>query len=302
MDSASTDLDSPTGSPAGPHSSYRAAGSALRQPPLRATSHSTAEADVWAELRAEAEAALIEEPLYAGIIQATILDQRSLAQALAYRLAHRLGDGDLARLAMRDLCLAAFEADPHAGAHAVRDLIAIRERDPTCRRYLDPFLFYKGLAALEGYRIAHWLWHQGRMTLALHVQSRISEVFGCDIHPAARIGSGVFIDHATGVVIGETTIIADDVSILQSVTLGGNGKDSGDRHPKIERGVLLSVGAKVLGNIRVGEGAKVAAAAVVLHDVPPHTTVAGVPARVVSRIPRSEEPALTMDQFFGDGI
>ncbi|MEG9529435.1 MAG: serine O-acetyltransferase, partial [Hyphomicrobiales bacterium] len=212
---------------------------ASTQPPLRATSRSTAESEVWAALRAEAEAALIEEPLYAGVIQATILDQRSLAQALAYRLAHRLGDGDLARLSMRDLCLSAFEADPQAGAHAVRDLVAIRERDPTCRRYLDPFLFYKGLAALEAYRVGHWLWHQGRATLALHVQSRISEVFGCDIHPAARIGSGVFIDHATGVVIGETTVVADDVSILQSVTLGGNGKESGDRHPKIERGVLL---------------------------------------------------------------
>ncbi|GAA0238762.1 Serine acetyltransferase [Methylorubrum aminovorans] len=273
-------------------------------PPLRTTSRSTREADVWTELRAEAEAALIEEPLYAGIVQATVLDQRSLGQALAYRLAHRLGDGDLSRLAMRDLCLSAFEADPHAGAHAVRDLIAIRERDPTCRRYLDPFLFYKGFAALEAYRVAHWLWHQGRATLALHVQSRISEVFGCDIHPAARIGSGVFIDHATGVVIGETTVIADEVSILQSVTLGGNGKESGDRHPKIARGVLLSVGAKVLGNIRVGEGAKVAAAAVVLHEVPPHTTVAGVPARVVSRLSASEAPALSMDQSFGfgDGI
>ena len=255
-------------------------------------------------MRAEAEAALIEEPLYAGLIQATVLDQRKLPEALAYRLAHRLGDGDLSRLTVRDLCLSAFEADPEAGANAVRDLIAIRERDPTCRRYLDPFLFYKGFAALEGYRVSHWLWHQGRATLALHMQSRISEVFGCDIHPAARIGSGVFIDHATGVVIGETTVVADDVSILQSVTLGGNGKESGDRHPKIARGVLLSVGAKVLGNIRVGEGAKVAAAAVVLHEVPAHTAVAGVPARVVSRLRTDEEPALTMDQSFGfgDGI
>lgn len=275
---------------------------AMNRPPLRTISHSVAETDVWRAMRAEAEAALIEEPLYAGIIQATILDQPSLAHAFAYRLAHRLGDGDLARLSMRDLCLSAFEADPHASAHAVRDLVAIRERDPTCRRYLDPFLFYKGLAALEGYRVGHWLWHQGRATLSLHVQSRISEVFGADIHPAARIGSGVFIDHATGVVIGETTRVADDVSILQSVTLGGNGKESGDRHPKIERGVLLSVGAKVLGNIRVGEGAKVAAAAVVLHDVPAHTTVAGVPARVVSRLSPTEEPAQSMDQFFGDGI
>ncbi|ACL59750.1 serine O-acetyltransferase [Methylobacterium nodulans] len=271
-------------------------------PPLREKSRSSAVDDVWRELRAEAEAALIEEPLYAGILQATILDQPSLAHAFAYRVAHRLGDGDLARLAMRDLCLSAFATDPQASAHAVRDLVAIRERDPTCRRYLDPFLFYKGLAALEAYRVAHWLWHQGRATLSLHVQSRMSEVFGADIHPAARIGSGVFIDHATGVVIGETTVIADDVSILQSVTLGGNGKETGDRHPKISRGVLLSVGAKVLGNIRIGEGAKVAAAAVVLHDVPPHTTVAGVPARVISRTPQGEDPALSMDQFFGDGI
>ncbi|MCC0806226.1 serine O-acetyltransferase [Methylobacterium sp. W2] len=274
----------------------------ILRPPLRNVSQTTVEADLWRAMRVEAEAALIEEPLYAGIIQATVLDQPSLVHALAYRLAHRLGDGDLSRLSTRDLCLSAFQADPHAGAHAVRDIVAIRERDPTCRRYLDPFLFYKGLASLEGYRVAHWLWHQGRATLALHIQSRISEVFGADIHPAARIGSGVFIDHATGVVIGETTVIADDVSILQSVTLGGNGKESGDRHPKIERGVLLSVGAKVLGNIRVGEGAKVAAAAVVLHDVPAHTTVAGVPARVVSRISPTEDPALSMDQFFGDGI
>ena len=137
--------------------------SSLPQAPLRTMSRSTSVDAVWQEVRAEAEAALVEEPLYAGIIQATVLDQRSIAQAFAYRLAHRLGDGDLSRLAMRDLCLAAFEADPHAGAHAVRDLVAIRERDPTCRRYLDPFLFYKGLAALEGYRVAHWLWHQGRV-------------------------------------------------------------------------------------------------------------------------------------------
>ncbi|MFG5117701.1 serine O-acetyltransferase [Methylorubrum sp. POS3] len=275
------------------------------QPPLRATHRGTAEDEVWRELRSEAEAALIEEPLYAGLIQATVLDQRRLSGALAYRLAHRLGDGDLSRLTVRDLCLSAFEADPDLSAQAVRDLVAIRERDPTCRRYLDPFLFYKGFAALEGYRVAHWLWAQGRATLALHVQSRISEVFGCDIHPAARIGSGVFIDHATGVVIGETTVVADDVSILQSVTLGGNGKESGDRHPKIARGVLLSVGAKVLGNIRVGEGAKVAAAAVVLHEVPAHTTVAGVPARVVSRLAADDNPAQSMDQSFvgyGDGI
>ena len=208
----------------------------ILRPPLRNVSRTTAESDVWNAMRAEAEAALIEEPLYAGIIQATVLDQPSLIHAFAYRLAHRLGDGDLARLSTRDLCLSAFQADPYAGDHAVRDLVAIRERDPTCRRYLDPFLFYKGLAALEGYRVAHWLWHQGRVTLALHIQSRISEVFGADIHPAARIGSGVFIDHATGVVIGETTVIADDVSILQSVTLGATARRAATGTPRSNAG------------------------------------------------------------------
>lgn len=260
-------------------------------------------ASLWAEMRAEAEAAIIEEPLYAGLIQATILDQRDIWRAFSHRLAHRLGDGDLPRLAVRDLCVSAFSANPPARLNVVRDLRAIRERDPACRRFLDPFLFYKGLAALEAHRVAHWLWHEGRATLALHLQSRISEVFGADIHPAAQIGGGVFLDHATALVIGETAVVADDVSILQSVTLGGSGKQSGDRHPKIERGVLLSVGAKVLGNIRVGEGARVAAAAVVLHDVPAHTTVAGVPARVIGAT--GGTPAFSLDQMFGshgDGI
>lgn len=259
------------------------------------------EADVaglWATLRAEAEAAIIEEPLYASLIQSTILEQRDIWRAFAYRLAHRLGDGDLSRLAIRDLCLSAFASNPPARINAIKDLRAIRDRDPACRRFLDPFLFYKGLAALEGHRVAHWLWHEGRATLSLHLQSRVSEVFGADIHPAAQIGGGVFLDHATALVIGETSVVADDVSILQSVTLGGSGKQSGDRHPKIERGVLLSVGAKVLGNIRVGEGARVAAAAVVLHDVPPHTTVAGVPARVIGR--SGGTPAFNLDQMFGD--
>ncbi len=257
-------------------------------------------ASLWATLRSEAEAAIVEEPIYASLIQTTILEQRDIWRAFAYRLAHRLGDGDLSRLAVRDLCLSAFAANPPARLNVVRDLRAIRDRDPACRRFLDPFLFYKGLAALEGHRVAHWLWHEGRATLSLHLQSRISEVFGADIHPAARIGGGVFLDHATALVIGETAVVADDVSILQSVTLGGSGKHSGDRHPKIERGVLLSVGAKVLGNIRVGEGARVAAAAVVLHDVPPHTTVAGVPARVIGA--SGGTPAFNLDQMFGDGI
>lgn len=261
----------------------------------------TGEAELWARLRAEAHEAATEEPLLAGVLQSTVLDQPDLGSALAYRLAHRLGGGDLSRLAVRDIFVSALKARPSLRGAITADLRAIYERDPTCRRYLDPFLYYKGLAALEAYRVAHWLWSEGRMTLALNFQSRISEVFQADIHPAARIGSGVFIDHATGVVIGETAVVADDVSILQSVTLGGNGKDRGDRHPKIGPGVLLSVGAKVLGNIKVGEGARVAAAAVVLHDVPPFSTVAGVPAKVIGEV-RNQTPAFSMDQIFGDGI
>ncbi len=256
---------------------------------------------LWHTLRHEAEAAVLEEPLLAAALQTTILDQQDITTAFSHRLGQRLGGGDVTALTIRDLSLTAFASEPGLRQALTRDLAAIRERDPTCRRYLDPFLFYKGLQALEAYRVAHWLWTQGRVTLALALQSRVSEVFQADIHPAARIGSGVFIDHATGVVIGETAVVADDVSILQSVTLGGNGKERGDRHPKIGRGVLLSVGAKVLGNITIGEGTRVAAAAVVLDDVPPYSTVAGVPARII-RQSANQQPALTMDQMFGDGI
>lgn len=257
--------------------------------------------EIWDALRGEAAAAASEEPLLAGLLQTTILEREDLADAFATRLAQRLEGGELSALAIRDLCRAAFAEVQEMPLAFEQDLAAIRERDPTCRRYLDPFLYYKGLAALEAYRVAHWLWGRGRHTLALNFQSRISEVFQADIHPAARIGSGVFIDHATGVVIGETAVVADDVSILQNVTLGGNGKERGDRHPKVGRGVLLSVGAKVLGNITIGEGARVAAAAVVLTDVPPRTTVAGVPAKVIGHS-RTQEPAHSMDQQFGDGI
>ncbi len=275
--------------------------SPILRPPLRSVSQTTAETEVWRALRAEAEAALIEEPLYAGIIQATVLDQPSLVHAFAYRLAHRLGDGDLARLSTRDLCLSAFEADPHAGATRCATSSPSASATPPAAATSTRFLFYKGLAALEGYRVGHWLWHQGRATLALHIQSRISEVFGADIHPAARIGSA---SSSTTPPRRDRRDHGDRRRRLDPAIgdARGNGKDSGDRHPKIARGVLLSVGAKVLGNIRVGEGAKVAAAAVVLHDVPAHTTVAGVPARVVSRIHTAEDPAQSMDQFFGDGI
>jgi serine O-acetyltransferase len=195
---------------------------------------------------------------------------------------------------MREVMQEALSRSPLMRAALRSDLMAVRERDPASRGYAQPLLYFKGFHALESYRIAHWLWDQGREALALHLQNRISELFGVDIHPAARIGAGVFIDHGTGVVIGETAVVEDNVSMLHEVTLGGTGKESGDRHPKIRRGVLISAGAKVLGNIEVGEGAKVGAGSVVLHDVPPHCTVAGVPAKIVGKT-SVPEPALEMD-------
>jgi serine O-acetyltransferase len=203
---------------------------------------------------------------------------------------------------IQEICIDAFTSDPAILGSFERDMRAVLERDPACLSRLQPFLYYKGLAALQAYRVAHWLWDQQRQTLSFHLQSRTSEMFQVDIHPAARLGSGIFLDHATGVVIGETSVVGDDVSILQSVTLGGTGKERGDRHPKIEQGVLISVGAKILGNIRVGREARVAAGSVVLHDVPPHSTVAGVPARIVRGPVSSQSPAKSMDHLFGDGI
>jgi serine O-acetyltransferase len=182
--------------------------------------------------------------------------------------------------------------------------LAARTRDPAARGYAQPFLYYKGFHALQAYRVAHWLWGHKRHGLAAHLQNRISEAFGVDVHPAARIGSGILIDHGTSVVIGETAVVEDNVSLLHEVTLGGTGKESGDRHPKVRRGALIGAGAKILGNVEIGMGAKVAACSVVLKDVPPHTTVAGIPARVVGRCTVAE-PALEMDATFpeeGSGI
>jgi serine O-acetyltransferase len=176
-----------------------------------------------------------------------------------------------------------------------RDLTAVVERDPAARGTAQPFLYYKGFHALEAYRVAHWLWSNGRNALALHLQNRISEVFAVDIHPAARIGKGILIDHATSVIIGETAVVGDDVSMLHEVTLGGTGKESGDRHPKVGNGVLIGAGAKILGNIIIGEGSKIAAGSVVLKEVPPHSTVAGIPARVVGKL-MSVIPSHVMDQ------
>lgn len=254
-------------------------------------------AAVWPRLRLEAATAAAQEPLLASYLNATILHHETMGAALSYHLAQKLGGTDMNVLLMREVCEAALRADPTIAAAVERDMRAVRERDPACRTFLQPFLYFKGFAALQSYRVAHWLWRDGRDHLAYHLQSRISELFQVDIHPAAQIGEGVFIDHATGIVIGETARVGDDVSMLHNVTLGGTGKVGGDRHPKIGRAVLLGAGAKVLGAITVGDEARVASGSVVLQNVPPRCTVAGVPARPVNA-PCSPEPGLTMDQTF----
>jgi serine O-acetyltransferase len=256
---------------------------------------------VWQQLRLEAESAAAEEPTLASLLHCAILSQGTIADALANRLARRLGGADLDPLMIREVCVEAFADDPEILDAFDRDMRAVRERDPACTSYLQPFLYFKGFAALQAYRVAHWLWHKNRHALAFHLQSLVSEMFQVDIHPAAVLGKGLFLDHATGVVIGETCVVGDDVSILQNVTLGGTGKERGDRHPKIGKGVLISVGAKILGNIRVGDNARIAAGSVVLHEVPAGATVAGVPAKVI-RGPIVAEPAMTMDHFLAEGI
>ncbi len=248
---------------------------------------------LWQRLRMEA--ADCADPIMAALLELNLRIHRGFGPALAALLARKLGDGSVPARPLLELTSAAHQADPDLVAAAASDLVAIKERDPACPDLITPFLFFKGFQSLQGYRIAHWLWRAGRRHLAHHLQSRISEAFGLDIHPAAVLGRRILIDHGTGIVIGETCVLEDDVSMLQGVTLGGTGKDEGDRHPKIRRGALISAGAKVLGNIEVGEGAKVGAGSIVLEAVPPYTTVVGNPARRVGTR-HSSMPAFTMDQ------
>lgn len=257
------------------------------------------ESAVWAQLRASAEAAAREEPRLASQLNAVILSHADLAGALSFQIARKLGDAELGAMTLREVCLDAFAADPAMVAAAEADLQAVAERDPAIRSLLQPFLYFKGFQALQAWRVSHWLWEQKRETLAFHFQSRISELFQVDIHPAARMGAGLFLDHGTGIVIGETAVVGDEVSMLHAVTLGGTGAERGDRHPKIGRGVLLGAGAKVLGNITVGDYAKVASGSVVLKPVPAGCTVAGVPARLVN-CPTDATPARTMDHTLAD--
>ena len=256
---------------------------------------------VWAALRNEAAHAAQVEPGLASLLHSTILKHDGLAEALSYQLARKLGDQELRAMSVREMAQEAYASDPNLIAVAEADLQAVFERDPACRGYLQPFLFFKGFLALQTHRVAHWLWQQNRETLAFYLQSRSSEVFQVDINPATRVGSGVFIDHGTGIVIGETAVIGDDVSMLQGVTLGGTGAERGDRHPKIGKGVLLGAGATVIGNIVIGDFAKIASGAVVLRPVPPGCTAVGVPARLVN-CPTCEQPARTMDHTLADDI
>src|SRR3954465_799153 len=256
---------------------------------------------IWTALRQEAEAMAGREPSLAGFVHATILQHDRLEQALSYHLAHKWGGDDLSPLAIREMFDDLVAAEDAFGQVVRADLSAVFERDPACHSYLDAFLFYKGFHALESWRISHWLWHEGRKAMALFLQSRISQLFAVDVHPAAQIGRGIMFDHATVIVIGETAVVEDDVSIMQDVTLGGTGKESGDRHPKIRRGVLLSLGAKILGNIEIGHCARIAAGWVVPKPVPNNTTVAGVPAKVIGEA-GCPEPSRFMDQFYAMDI
>ncbi|MGQ3675544.1 serine O-acetyltransferase [Xanthobacter sp. TB0139] len=254
---------------------------------------------VWARLRSEAEDAAAREPLVSAFLIGAILGQPSLEAVIAERLSARLDHADLPAAVIRAAYLEAV-ADDKSIAQALRaDIMAVVDRDPAATRTLDPVLYFKGFHAIQGHRLSHWLWGRGQRDFALYLQSRMSSVFGVDIHPQVPLGRGVFLDHATGVVVGMTAVIEDDVSILQNVTLGGTGKERGDRHPKIRRGVLIGAGAKVLGNIEVGRCARVAAGSVVLKPVPRNSTVAGIPARVVGQA-GCAEPARSMDQMFED--
>ena len=249
---------------------------------------------VWDRVRSEAEGITRAEPALGGFIFSAILAHETFESALIHRLAQRLGSADVGSEAIIKAFQDALDAEPDIGHAARADMVATFDRDPACHRYIDPLLYFKGYQALQTHRMAHRLWDTGRKDFAYYLQSRSSMISAIDIHPAARIGRGIMVDHGHDIVIGETSVIEDNVSILQGVTLGGTGKESGDRHPKIRRGVLIGAGAKILGNIEIGHCSRVAACSVVLHDVPPNRTVAGVPAKIVGYA-GCEEPARAMD-------
>ena len=255
---------------------------------------------VWASLRSEADEAAKSDPALSGFIYKTILSHDRLEEAVIYRLSQRLKDSDVDQALIQQAFEDVLEATPELGPIFRADLAAVLARDPACHRHIEPLLYFKGFHALETHRFAHQLWQLGRKDFALYLQSQASRVFGIDIHPAAKIGKGLMFDHGTGIVIGETSEVGDNSSILHGVTLGGTGNVEGDRHPKIGANVLIGAGAKILGNIKVGCCARVASGSVVLKDVPHDMTVAGVPAKVVGPA-GCAEPSRAMDQMFDCG-
>lgn len=251
---------------------------------------------VWDRIRVEAEAAHSQEPMLGGLLHSSLLHHDTLEQALAYRFSLKLASGEMSEQLLREIADEIYREYPDIAEAARADLMAVLERDPACHRLIQPMLFFKGFQAIQAYRIGNSLWAEGRKDMAYFIQMRVSETFGIDIHPGAKIGRGIMIDHAHSIVIGETAVVGDNVSMLHSVTLGGTGKEDEDRHPKIGNGVLIGAGAKVLGNIKVGNCSRIAAGSVVLQEVPACKTVAGVPARIVGEA-GCDQPALTMDQL-----
>lgn len=256
---------------------------------------------IWDSMRDEAYAAAEHDPVLAAFLYSTIINHRSLEDCVIYRICERLDHPDLRATLLRQTFDEMLADWPEWGATLRVDIQSFYDRDPACLRFMEPVLYFKGFQAIQTHRLAHWLLNRGRRDFALYLQSRSSSVFQTDINPAARIGKGIFLDHATGLVVGETAVIGDNVSILHGVTLGGTGKEGSDRHPKISDGVLIGAGAKILGNIRIGHCSRVAAGSVVLKEVPPKTTVAGVPAKVVGEAGCSE-PSRVMDQIVGANI
>lgn len=251
---------------------------------------------IWSRLRNEAEALARAEPVMANLAQSIVLKHHRFEDALTYRIAQKLSNSEFSALAIRDLAEEAVEAMPEIAISARADLLAVVERDPACHRTIEPLLFLKGFNAIQSARVANYFWTAGRKDLASLLQMRTSEVFGVDIHPGARLGKGLMIDHATGVVVGETAVIGDDVSMLHGVTLGGTGKDEGDRHPKVGNGVLIGANASILGNIRIGDNSRIGAGSVVLEAVPANCTAVGIPARVVGDA-GCKQPSRSMDHW-----
>lgn len=255
----------------------------------------TATTDFWLSLKNEARDIVEQEPLLASFFHACILTHHNFESSLSFILSNKMADDVMPAMAIREVFDEAYLLEPTIVEAGIEDIKAVFNRDPAVTAYLTVLMYFKGFQSLQVHRLANYLWLQGRHQLALFLQSRNSETYGVDIHPAATIGKGVMFDHATGIVIGETAVIEDNVSVLQNVTLGGTGNESGDRHPKIRQGVMLGSGAKILGNIEIGEGSKVGAGSVVLDNVPPHVTVVGVPAKIVGR-PACQRPCDSMRQ------